>query len=52
MFCISCGTEVPARARICARCGILVVLSFVALAVWGFFAVLAGQKIFKEELFD
>jgi serine/threonine-protein kinase len=35
-----------------APASILVVLSFVALAVWGFFAALAGQKIFKEELLD
>jgi len=35
-----------------APASILVVLSFVALAVWSFFAALAGQKIFKEELFD
>jgi Protein kinase domain/zinc-ribbon domain len=35
-----------------APASILIVVSFVGLAVWGFFAALAGQKIFKEELFD
>jgi hypothetical protein len=35
-----------------APVSILMVLSFVALALWGFFTALAGQKIFKEELFE
>jgi serine/threonine protein kinase len=29
-----------------------VVLSIIVLAVWGFFTALAGQKLFKEEMFD
>jgi len=28
------------------------VLSIVVLAGWGFFTALAGQKLFREELFD
>ncbi len=35
-----------------APTSILVVLSFVALAVWGFYTALAGQKLLKEELFE
>ena len=31
---------------------ICVQLSFLALAVWGFYRALAGQKLFKEELFE
>jgi hypothetical protein len=31
---------------------ICVVLSFVALAVWGFYTSLAGQPLLKEELFE
>jgi hypothetical protein len=29
-----------------------IVLSIVVLAGWGFFTALAGQKLFREELFD
>jgi Protein kinase domain len=29
-----------------------VVLSIIALALWGFFTALAGQKLFKAEMFD
>jgi drug/metabolite transporter (DMT)-like permease len=29
-----------------------VLLSFVALAVWGFYTSLAGQRLWKEALFD
>lgn len=29
-----------------------VLLSFVAIAVWGFYAALAGQKVLKDELFE
>lgn len=31
---------------------VLMVLSFVALALWGFYTALAGQRIWKEELFE
>jgi len=31
---------------------VCVVLSFVALALWGFYTALAGQRLLKEELFD
>jgi serine/threonine-protein kinase len=31
---------------------VCVVLSFVALAAWGFYTSLGGQRLFKEELFD
>lgn len=31
---------------------ICVILSIVALAGWGFYTALAGQRLFKEELFD
>jgi serine/threonine-protein kinase len=35
-----------------ASAALCVVLSFVALAIWGFYTALAGQKLLKEELFD
>ena len=35
-----------------APVSILMLLSFVGLALWGFFNALAGQKILKEELFE
>jgi hypothetical protein len=35
-----------------APVSILMMLSFVGLALWGFYFSLAGQKIFKEELFE
>lgn len=35
-----------------APTSLCVVLSFVALAVWGFFTALAGQPLVKEELFE
>jgi len=31
---------------------VCVVLTFVAMAVWGFYSALAGQKIWKDELLD
>jgi len=31
---------------------VCVVLSFVAMAVWGFYSALAGQKVWKDELLD
>jgi serine/threonine protein kinase len=35
-----------------AATSLCIVLSIVALAAWGFYTALAGQKLFKEELFD
>jgi hypothetical protein len=35
-----------------ATTSLCIVLSIVALAAWGFYTALAGQKLFKEELFD
>jgi hypothetical protein len=35
-----------------APAAFLLISSFLALAVWGFFTALAGQKVLKEELFE
>ncbi len=35
-----------------APTSVLIVLSFVALALWGFYTALAGQKLIKGELFE
>jgi hypothetical protein len=35
-----------------APASVSVVLSIIVLALWGFFTALAGQKLFKEEMFD